>query len=61
MAKAWPLAQARCQSWLNFRGRNSQETDPTWAQYFAVYTVVLGTDQPQQLPEFMTYQFEIAK
>ena len=32
-----------------------------WAQCFAVYTAVLGTDQPQRLPELMAYQFEIAK
>jgi len=33
----------------------------TWAQCFAVYTAVLGTDQPQRLPELMAYQFELAK
>jgi len=33
----------------------------TWSQCFAVYTAVLGADQPQQFAELMAYQFEMAK
>jgi len=33
----------------------------TWSQCFAVYTAVLGADQPQRLAELMAYQFEMAK
>ena len=34
---------------------------PTWSQCFAIYTAVLGADQPHCLPELMAYQIEIAK
>ena len=33
----------------------------TWPQCFAIYTTVLGADQPHQLPEFMAYQIKTAK
>ena len=33
----------------------------TWSQCFAIYTAVLGRDQPHQIPELMAYQLEIAK
>jgi len=32
----------------------------TWSQCFAVYAAVLGSDQPQRLPELMSYQYEMA-
>lgn len=33
----------------------------TWSQCFAIYTAVLGSDQPNRLPELMAYQLVIAK
>ena len=33
----------------------------TWSQCFAIYTAVLGADQPHRLPELMAYQIEIAR
>ena len=33
----------------------------TWSQCFAIYTAVLGRDQPHRIPELMAYQLEIAK
>ena len=32
----------------------------TWSQCFAVFAAVLGSDQPQRLPELMSYQHEMA-
>ena len=33
----------------------------TWSQCFAIYTAVVGPEQPHRIPEFMAYQLEIAK
>ena len=33
----------------------------TWSQCFAIYTAVVGPEQPDHISELMAYQLEIVK
>lgn len=43
------------------QGRKVVPDLATWMQCFAIYTAVLGQEQPARLPELMAYQSTIAK